>query len=163
PSSDTLPHGIALIDRRPGSTSRGSAGNGAGAGRFITGACVTTGACVVTGGRVVRTAARVADRGGGGTGSGAAATNVSRLVLGDAAGTLAAGAGALAAGSRLAGDAGMEEMPSHAAPPPSATTRPAAATATRRPRCFAAGSWSASTITTGEPGPFLRGFAPNHV
>src|SRR6266496_2696666 len=139
PSSDTLPHGIALIDRRPGSTLRGSAGNGAGAGRFI------TGACVVTGGRVVRTAARVADRGGGGggTGSGAAATNVSRLALG--------------------GDAGMEEMPSHAAPPPSATTRPAAATATRRPRCFAAGSWSASTITTGEPGPFLRGFAPNHV
>src|SRR6266511_4410231 len=159
PSRYTLPHGIALTDKRPGSTSRWSTRDGGegggGDGRF------TTGARVVTGVRVARTGARVVDRGG--NGSGAAATNVSLLALDDVGGTLETGAGARATGSRLAGDAGIEEMPSHAAPPPSATSRPAAAAAIRPPKGLAAGSSSASTITTGEPGPFLRGFAPNHA
>ena len=137
---------------RPGSRSRRSTRDGGGGGdRF------GTGARIVTGGRVVRTGAGGGDEGGAGSGSG------SWNVFGSADGALAAGAGVLATGSRLAGAAGIEEMPSHAAPPPTATRMPPAAAAMRLRRGRAAGSTSASTITTGEPGPFLRGFAPNQA
>src|SRR5439155_3464258 len=131
-------------ERKPGSRSRAG--------------LRTSGARVVPDGRVGRTGAGVADERG--AASRAGGRNVSRLALGAMGGAPVARAGALAAGSRLAGDAGIDEMPSHAATPPSATSRPAAA-ASRPPSGFAAGSQSASTSTTGVPGPFFRGFAPN--
>src|SRR5690348_8249068 len=105
---------MALTDRRPGSTSRWSTTGGAAGGGGVQ-RC-TTGACCVTVGRVVRTGAGFED--GGRTGSRARGTTVSPRSLGAVGATSGLGAGALATGSRsrLAGDAGIEEIPSHAAP-----------------------------------------------
>src|SRR5207302_9731208 len=120
----TLPPGMALTGGRPGSRSRAGLRTG--------------GARVVPDGRVGRTGAGVADERG--AASRAGGRNVSRLALGAMGGAPVARAGALATGSRLAGDAGIDEMPSHAATPPSATSRPAAAAASRPPSGFAARS-----------------------
>src|SRR5882672_5575441 len=140
PSRYTLPHGTAFTERRPGSrrgcSTRAGGRGGGGAGRFATGA---RGATV---GRVVRTGGDVAD--GGDPGAGLDGTNVSLLAL----------AGALATSSLLAGDAGIEELPSHTAPPASATRRPTATAATRPRRRFVAGSASKSMSMTGGPGPW---------
>src|SRR5712691_1840702 len=137
---------MAFTERKPGSSARAG--------------LLTTGARVVAEGRFGRTGAGVADERG--AASRAGGRSVSLLALGAIGRAPVAGAGALATGSRLAGDAGIDEMPSHAAPPPSATSRPAAA-ASRPPSGFAGGSQSASTSTTGVPGPVFRGFAPNHA
>src|SRR5437870_13611211 len=134
---------MAFTERKPGSRSRAG--------------LLTTGARVVPDGRFGRSGAGVADERG--AASRAGGRNVSPLALGASGGAPVAGAGALATGSRLAGDAGIDEMPSHAAPPASATSRPAAAAASRPPSGFAAGSQSESTSTTGVPGPFFSGFA----
>src|SRR5438445_10105019 len=134
---------MALTERKPGSRSRAG--------------LLTSGARVVPDGRFGRSGAGVADERG--AASRAGGRNVSRLALGASGG--APVAGALATGSRLAGDAGIDEMPSHAAPPASATSRPAAAAASRPLSGFAGGSQSASTSTTGVPGPFFSGFAPD--
>src|SRR5438093_8007866 len=136
---------MAFTERKPGSRWRAG--------------LLTTGARVVPDGRFGRTGAGVADERG--AASRAGGRNVSLLALGAIGGTPVAGAGALATGSRLGGDAGIDEMPSHAAPPPSATSRPAAAAASRPLSGFAGGSQSASTSTTGVPGPFFSGFAPD--
>src|SRR4029077_5595146 len=148
------PHGIAFTDKRPGSTSRWSTTGGATGGGGVP-RCTTGGRCVSVG-RVGRTGGGVAD--GGRTGSRAGGATASRLSLGGAA-TWGLGAGALATGARArpAGDAGIEEMPSHAPPPQTTPRGPARAAAIRRPGGFAAGSASASTMTTGAPAPRLRG------
>src|SRR5256714_13082496 len=117
PSRYTLPHGMAFTERKPGSGWRAG--------------LLTTGARVVPDGRFGRTGAGVADERG--AASRAGGRNVSLLALGAIGGAPVPGAGALATGSRLAGDAGIDEMPSHAAPPPSATSRPPAAAADRPP------------------------------
>src|SRR2546429_8088381 len=138
---------MALTERKPGSRWRAG--------------LLTTGARVVPDGRFGRTGAGVADERG--AASRAGGRNVSLLALGAIGGAPVAGAGALATGSRLAGGAGIDEVPSHAAPPASATSRPAAAAASRPPGGVAPGSQSASPSPTGVPGPLFRGFAPNHA
>src|SRR5438046_8111687 len=107
---------MAFTERKPGSRWRAG--------------LLTTGARVVPDGRFGRTGAGVADERG--AASRAGGRNVSLLALGAIGGAPVAGAGALATGSRLAGDEGIDEMPSHAAPPPSATSRLAAAERLRR-------------------------------
>src|SRR5881397_3234023 len=127
---------MALTERKPGSRWRAG--------------LLTTGARVLPDGRFGRTGDGVADERG--AASRAGGRNLSLLALGAGGGAPVTGAGAHATGSRLAGDAGIDEMPSHAAPPASATSRPAAAAASRPPSGSAAGSQSASTSTTGVPG-----------
>src|SRR5438128_11064227 len=137
---------MALTERNPGSRARAG--------------LLTTGARVVPDGRFGRTGAGVADERG--ATSRAGGRNVSLLALGAIGGARVAGAGALATGSRLAGDAGIDEMPSHAAPPPSATSRPAAAAARRPPRGAAAGSQTTSTRKTRLPVPVFGGIPRTH-
>src|SRR5437660_10932738 len=107
PSRYTLPQGMAFTERKPGSRWRAG--------------LLTTGARVVPDGRFGRTGAGVEDERG--AASRAGGRNVSLLALGAIGGTPVAGAWALATGSRPGGDAGFDELASHAAPPSSASGR----------------------------------------
>ena len=171
PSRNTLPQGIALIERRPGSTSADAplrAGRGAG----VTGGGSTAGAVARCGGDSTRRGGAARGDDGGGDD-----ISVSRPAL-DGGGTAdTSGAGSRAAGEGWTagggserglvgggvGAAGIDEMPSHAAPPPPTITRPARTAPIRRPRRLARGSVSESRITTGPLPRVFRGFVLNQA